>query len=153
MIDEEGDVWEPRTATESFISSLVNGTPVNEDFKEVGPGPEAGWVYRGEYIYEGIPSAKPSFTAIGAARVSADGEVLEMPLQGWRGPLRRRLNNQVKEVRDRLEDPRAVMIVVRGRVYSARSLFGVVWLYLKTKLFGLPKPPKEKKLKNAKEGK
>lgn len=72
----------------------------------------------------------------------------EMVLPPWRGSINHRLDRQTKDIRRRLEDPSAIILVVKGRNYSAKSFKGILWLYLKTKLFDVPirDPYSEKKV-------
>lgn len=99
--------------------------------------------------YNDRPKYRANHSLLSAPVVN-NGLVVETPLQPWAGPLRGRLDRQATEVRNRLEDPSAVMIVKRGRVYSAKSFLGVIWLYLMTLFFGPPKPKKEKKKQDGK---
>jgi len=151
MMEEEGSVWEPRTATERFVDSLVNDTPPHEDTLPTKEDLTAGWIYRGVKIIHEQPAKPDKSYSVYRAPKMVDGLVVEMPLQGAPWPTwRERLDRQSKELRQRLNTPDVAMLVVRGRTYSARGIFRVLWLYLMTKLFGLPKRPKEKKPKNAK---
>lgn len=46
-----------------------------------------------------------------------------------------RLNVQADVIRQRLEIPNAVMLVFPGITYSAKSFWGVIWLYIYMKIF------------------
>lgn len=60
-------------------------------------------------------------------------EIKVVELAPWKGPLKRRLNCQASDVRKRLQDSDAVILVLRGVNYSAKSVLGVIWLFLKTR--------------------
>ncbi len=66
-------------------------------------------------------------------------DVQIVPLPRWVGPLRMRRNNQADDLRKRLEDPSAVMLVRFGVTYSERSVWKVFWLYFKTKYLAFPR--------------
>ncbi len=58
----------------------------------------------------------------------------EVELQPWGGPVRARLNSQAKDFRRRIAAPGAFVLGHRFKNYSAKTFFGVVWLYLKLQL-------------------
>lgn len=93
---------------------------------------------------QGNSRFQASFTVLTKPVFDLEGRVMEMPLQPWRGPVRGRLDRQATDVRSKLEDPKVVMLVMRGQTYAARSVLAVFWLFLMTKLFGPPKPKKVK---------
>jgi hypothetical protein len=57
------------------------------------------------------------------------GDVTEIKLQPWRGPLKHRLAAQAEDIRKRLSNPAAIVLAVRGTNYSAENIDDVLKLY------------------------
>lgn len=140
------DNYHKSEATEAFETAIAS--LATEEEKTASLESSYNWhpgFPRPEFTYyNDRPRYRSNHTLL-SRPVLENGLVVETPLQPYEGPLRGRLDRQATEVRHRLEDPSAVMIVRRGRVYSAKSILGVFWLYFMTLLFGPPKPKKEKK--------
>lgn len=57
------------------------------------------------------------------------GEVTEVQLRPWRGPLKNRLDRQTEDVRKRLSNPAALILAIRGTNYSAENIDDLLKLY------------------------
>lgn len=124
---EEG---RPKTAEEAFVDSILDSTPSTEPQEESRP--YFGSFHRRLFgLSASVPVQSPYSTKM--PDHSKDSQVVT--LQPYKGPLHGRLDQQAVELRKRLSNPKAVMLVMRGRTYSAESVWKVVWLYLRTKFF------------------
>lgn len=57
------------------------------------------------------------------------GEIKYVSLRPWRGPLSWRLKCQLEDVRKRMSNPDAMILVVRGTNYSAENIDDLLKLY------------------------
>lgn len=121
----------PQTAEEAFAAFILDDTPLLESEKQ-----EYRYTYTGAMhnrlfgLSASIPEGSPYST-----KITNEKDVTQIPLQPYNGPLRGRLDRQAVELRRRLTNPKAVMLVMRGKTYSAESVWGVFWLFIKTKFF------------------
>lgn len=114
---------------EVIMEDVVPAEPA-EAGREYGFSGNLPWRLFG--LSASIPESNSPYSTKG---VKKPEEELVIPLQPYKGPIRGRLDRQAVELRKRLSNPRAVMLVMQGRTYSAESVWGVVWLYLRTKFF------------------
>jgi hypothetical protein len=140
-----------KTAAEAFAAAMV--ADHSEAVADTTPSSESSYspfeyswhystsLYNGQFITSREPGVRPAHTP------PSERTINDVKIQPWPIPLHRRLDRQATAVRKRLEDPDAVMLVMRTRTYSAKSVWKVFWLFLMVKLFGLPKPKKVKKSK------
>jgi hypothetical protein len=118
-----------KTAEEAFADAIMEDVPHKE------PTEQDRTMYRGGLhgrlfgLADSIPQGSPYST-----KTHGKDETV-IALRPYNGPIRGRLDRQAVELRKRLSNPRAVMLVLRGKTYSAESVWGVVWLYVKTKFF------------------
>lgn len=124
-------------------------------------GPGARKVWEEAIVREGgvdpetlPPSSHPVTTATAyvtrdhynSLRTSDYLDLEEIPVSIQGAKLRHRIDRQVLDIRQRLRVDGSVMLVKRGHTFSAKSVWGVIWLYLKFKLGFRPKQkmvPKE----------
>lgn len=124
-----------KTAEENFAEFIMEGASpemraLSDQLNQGPPVEEIPFIHA---VWTKPVEAYSRYSARATSPKSS--EVEEVALQPFKAPLRGRLDRQAKEVRKRLNNPGAVMLVLRGKTYTAGSVWGVVWLYLKTKLF------------------
>jgi len=121
----------PRSEAEKdFFDAILSDVPALPEQEVYRP---FGGLYGRTFGTTNSVQEGPSPFSTKAPMLRKDEQVVT--LQPYKGPLHGRLDRQAVELRKRLSNPKAVMLVMQGRTYSAESVWGAVWLFLKTKLF------------------
>jgi hypothetical protein len=122
----------PKTAEEIFAELIMEDVPAREPAEN-----DYSFIYLGSLHRRlfGLVNSIPESSPYSAKIPDPEKDVTVVPLRPYKGPVQGRLDRQAVELRRRLSNPKAVMLVLRGKTYSAESVWGVVWLYLKTKFF------------------
>lgn len=125
-----------REAADKFEKALLDDTtpllPTHDDSVIKAVGVTGQGLIRGTYPIVTVPGLFDVANPRPGARQS-------VPLRPWRGPRKWRLDRQAEAIRRRLNDPGATMLVMFGTTYSAKSVLGVIWLYIKTKYLCFPR--------------